>query len=195
MQNPEHPGFGRQPIQHRVFPTYKGKPVNDDELVFNTQSGSQWDGFRHWGLPDSQLFWDGQHQSEIISDNPGPKNSLHWWAERGIVGRGVLLDYRYISLYLTKANDSAWAVKNGNHYAACEAPAHRISTADLEKVAKDQGVELKMGDILFIRTGYIEWYNNSDNEERVRVAKKYPPDIAGIEQTEESVRWLWYYLN
>jgi hypothetical protein len=39
MQNPEYPGFGRQPIQHRVFPTYKGKPVNDDELVFNTQSG------------------------------------------------------------------------------------------------------------------------------------------------------------
>lgn len=40
MQNPEYPGFGRQPIQHRVFPTYKGKPVNDDELVFNTQSGT-----------------------------------------------------------------------------------------------------------------------------------------------------------
>ena len=39
MQNPEYPGFGRQHIQHRVFPTYKGKPVNDDELVFNTQSG------------------------------------------------------------------------------------------------------------------------------------------------------------
>jgi hypothetical protein len=39
MQNPEYPGFGRSPIQHRVFPTYKGKPVNDDELVFNTQSG------------------------------------------------------------------------------------------------------------------------------------------------------------
>jgi hypothetical protein len=98
MQNPEYPGFGRQPIQHRVFPTYKGKPVNDDELVFNTQSGSQWDGFRHWGLPDSQLFWNGQHQSEIISENPGPKNSLHFWAERGIVGRGVLLDYRYVLL-------------------------------------------------------------------------------------------------
>jgi len=86
----------------------------------------------------------------------------------------------------------AWCLKNGNDYKVCEAPAHRISTADLDKVAKDQGVELRIGDILFLRTGYIEWYNNSDTEERVRVAKKYPPDIAGIEQTEESVRWLWY---
>jgi Putative cyclase len=89
-------------------------------------------------------------------------------------------------------DDSSWAVKNGNNYKACEGPAHRISTADLDKVAKDQGVELRIGDILFLRTGYTEWYNNSDTEERVRVAKQYPPDIAGIEQTEESVRWLWY---
>jgi hypothetical protein len=58
-------------------------------------TGSQWDGFRHWGLPDSQLFWNGQHQSEIIGDNINYRNSLHVWAERGIVGRGVLLDYRY----------------------------------------------------------------------------------------------------
>ena len=88
----------------------------------------------------------------------------------------------------------AWCLKNGNDYKVCEAPAHRISTADLDKVAKSQGVELRTGDILFLRTGYIEWYNNSDTKERVRVAKKYPPDIAGIEQTEESVRWLWYDL-
>jgi hypothetical protein len=39
LQNPEYPGFGREPIKHREFPTYKGKPVNDDELTFNTQSG------------------------------------------------------------------------------------------------------------------------------------------------------------
>jgi len=152
--------------------------------------GSQWDGFRHWGLPDTQLFWNGQHQSEIIEDSNSSRNSLHYWAERGIVGRGVLLDYRY-GLNRVRINHSAWCVKNGNNYKACEAPAHRISTADLDKVAKDQGVELRMGDILFLRTGYTEWYNNSDTEERVRVAKQYPPDIAGIEQTEESVRWLW----
>ena len=92
----------------------------------------------------------------------------------------MLLDYR------------AWAVKNGNNYEPCRAPAHRISAADLEKVVKDQGVELRVGDILFVRTGYTEWYNTSDTEERVRVAKQYPPDIVGIEQTEASLRWLWY---
>jgi Putative cyclase len=152
--------------------------------------GSQWDGFRHWGLPDSQLFWNGQHQSEIVEGKEKYRNSLHTWAERGIVGRGVLLDYRYLPISFP--DDSSWALKNGNKYGPCSAPAHRISTADLDKVAKEQGVELRLGDILFLRTGYTEWYNTSDTEERVRVAKQYPPDIVGIEQTDESVRWLWY---
>jgi len=87
---------------------------------------------------------------------------------------------------------SSWAVKTGSNYHACKAPAHRISAADLDKVAKEQGVELRMGDILFLRTGYTEWYNTSDTEEHIRVAKQYPPDIVGIDQTEESIRWLWY---
>jgi Putative cyclase len=80
----------------------------------------------------------------------------------------------------------------GNRYQPCSAPAHRISTADLDKVAKSQDVELRVGDILFVRTGYTEWYNTSDKEEQIRVAKQYPPDIVGIEQTEDSIRWLWY---
>jgi hypothetical protein len=128
-----------------------------------------------------------------VGGKPTIQNSLHIWAERGIVGRGVLLDYRYAQVVREiESNRRSWALKNGTTYDACRAPAHRISAAKLDQVAKDQGVELRMGDILFLRTGYIEWYNNSDMEERVRVAKQYPPDIVGIEQTEESIRWLWY---
>ena len=116
----------------------------------------------------------------VLTPPPRQNQYLYLLQLGGLRLSKIVTDYR------------AWCVKNGNDYKVCEAPAHRISTADLDKVAKDQGVELRTGDILFLRTGYIEWYNNSDTEERVRVAKKYPPDIAGIEQTEESVRWLWY---
>ena len=38
------PGFGRKPLEHRPF-HLKPFTANDDELSFNTQSGSQWDGF------------------------------------------------------------------------------------------------------------------------------------------------------
>ena len=48
LDKPSHPSFNRAPFQH----TIKNKAprcVYDDILTFNTQSSSQWDGFRHYG--------------------------------------------------------------------------------------------------------------------------------------------------
>lgn len=43
-----YPNFKRQPVEHKII--NKGpRIVNDDVLTFNTQSSSQWDGFRHYG--------------------------------------------------------------------------------------------------------------------------------------------------
>jgi hypothetical protein len=42
------PAFGRQPFHQKIY--HKApRTVNDDILTFNTQSSSQWDGFRHFG--------------------------------------------------------------------------------------------------------------------------------------------------
>lgn len=43
------PAFGRQSFEHKIVPKTP-RFVNDDVLVLNTQSSSQWDGFRHYGI-------------------------------------------------------------------------------------------------------------------------------------------------
>ena len=51
LNKPSYPSYGRDPYIHEI--KQKGGPdrvVNDDILTFNTQSSSQWDGFRHYGL-------------------------------------------------------------------------------------------------------------------------------------------------
>lgn len=39
----------RGPFHHEIR-SKTPRPSNDDVLTFNTQSASQWDGFRHYGL-------------------------------------------------------------------------------------------------------------------------------------------------
>jgi hypothetical protein len=49
LNKPSHPTFERQrfhhEILHRAGPTF----MNDDAVHMNTQSSTQWDGFRHYG--------------------------------------------------------------------------------------------------------------------------------------------------
>ena len=50
LNKPSYPSYGREPFRHEI--RQRGGPdrvVNDDLLTFNTQSSSQWDGFRHYG--------------------------------------------------------------------------------------------------------------------------------------------------
>lgn len=48
LDQPKIPCFGRVPFEQKIH--HKApRTVNDDILTFNTQSSSQWDGFRHFG--------------------------------------------------------------------------------------------------------------------------------------------------
>lgn len=44
MDNVRKPGFGRKPLEHKIFDLAPFK-AHDDEIHINTQAGSQWDGF------------------------------------------------------------------------------------------------------------------------------------------------------
>lgn len=43
---PETPAFDREVFQHNIKPLLEGIAY-DDTYTMNTQSGTQWDGFRH----------------------------------------------------------------------------------------------------------------------------------------------------
>lgn len=62
--------------------------------------------------------------------------------EQGIVGRGVLLDYY------------SWRLAQDHiPYEAYET--RSIPLAHLKATAKAQGTEIKFGDVLFVRSGYL----------------------------------------
>jgi hypothetical protein len=55
LNSQSYPSYGRVPFKHQFINKAKGpelRVVNDDILTFNTQSSTQWDGFRHYGLFD-----------------------------------------------------------------------------------------------------------------------------------------------
>ncbi|KND86854.1 hypothetical protein TOPH_08519 [Tolypocladium ophioglossoides CBS 100239] len=168
------PCFGRRPLVH----TLKEKApriVNDDELTFNTQSSSQWDGFRHFGFQKEKMFFNGKTQNDL---NTTTVNGIQAWVEKGgIVGRGVLLDY------------AAWADAKGIEVEPFETVSIPVST--LKEVAASQGTTFREGDILFIRSGWNRAYAALSEDGRQTLANHQVPPAIGIESSEETLRWLW----
>lgn len=80
-----------------------------------------------------------------------------------------------------------WAKDKGLDHPVIERTA--ISTADIEEVARWQGVELRPADILIIRTGWIEWYNQASDQERSKGSTG--DQHIGLEGNEQTVKWLW----
>lgn len=183
LSEPSPPFFGRRPIEHKIKSI--GNGAFDDETTINTQSSSQWDGFRHFADPKSGCFYNGIVSEEIEGndelDEGGPERSrrlgIDAWARHGIAGRGVLLD-----VY-------SWAQKNGPYDPFTE---HLITAADLKACAKAQGVTLQTGDIILIRTGWIVKYNTLTKEEKEDRSKwdVMKHQYAGLEASDDMKDFL-----
>ncbi|EKJ75878.1 hypothetical protein FPSE_04058 [Fusarium pseudograminearum CS3096] len=168
------PCFGRVPFKHEIT-TKTPRAVNDDTLTFNTQSSSQWDGFRHYAYQKEKLWFNGKTLDELLSSDV---NGIHAWVDRGgIVGRGVLLDY------------ASWADKNNVPLTPFETKSITVTT--LKEVAQSQGTTIQQGDILFIRTGWVRAYEKLSDDECKTLADYKVPPAHGIESSEETLRWLW----
>ncbi len=104
----------------------------DDYVFMPLQAGSQWDAFGH-------VWYDGQlyngFPESAISPHGAKRCSIEAFAN-GIVGRGVLLD-------LARSKGVDWL--DGGYV---------ITPEDLDRAADSQGVELRPGDVLLVRTGW-----------------------------------------
>lgn len=81
----------RQPFAHTMLdrdPEHRRGYVNDDAVAFNTQSGSQIDGFRHVGHRKTGVYYNGlKHEEFTISPaearekglEPFTRNGVHAW--------------------------------------------------------------------------------------------------------------------
>ncbi|KAF9056898.1 hypothetical protein BDP27DRAFT_627992 [Rhodocollybia butyracea] len=187
---PSKPLFGRKNPEINMI--HKApRVVRDDEIHINTQSGTQWDGLRHFALQEHGVFYNNTpHESMItgivpihdpkVIDPDMARIGIQNWANHGICGRGVLLD---MVKYYTAGNPPKELP-----YDPCTT--HALTVAELEACAKSQGVTFRQGDILLLRVGFIRKYTNATQEERDSLSGK-PETLAGIEQSEDMKRFLW----
>ncbi|KAJ5127157.1 cyclase [Penicillium atrosanguineum] len=104
LNMPEKPAADREVFQHAIK-TLIPDIAFDDTYTLNTQSSTQWDGFRHCAHFQTKLFYNGASSSDFVGDASNLRCSIHHWANHGIAGRGILLDYRYYALTHNKPYD------------------------------------------------------------------------------------------
>ncbi|KAF2135010.1 hypothetical protein P153DRAFT_362711 [Dothidotthia symphoricarpi CBS 119687] len=179
LNKPSHPSFGRPSfgwkIENRCHPDGRKRTVNDDELHINTQSSSQWDGFRHYGYQQAKRYYGGRSQADVEgSEVIGIDRVAH---SGGITARGVILDY------------PRWLEKKGKDKVDALA-ANCINVATLKDMLQDTGVQPRDGDLLLVRTGFTKHYDALDEQGRKDLATK-PPNFLGVESSKAVAQLIW----
>ena len=172
MALPDPPLFGRGKFEHEVTGTGTG---HDDVLHgWNTQSSSQWDGFRH-------IRNHAAHASEPGTGHfggvPDELHGIHHWARRGIAGRAVLADI------------ARWREAIGRPLRYDESDP--IDPGEITECLAVQGTELAEGDVLLVRTGWVEWYQRQPSDVRARLGDVGELKTPGFASGEELARTLW----
>lgn len=153
LELPGPPLFRRAAFRHVVL----GEGFGHDDMLesWNTQSSSQWDGFRHVGNPDHG-FYNG-----VADEDHG----MHHWARRGIAGRAVVVDIgRRRELRYDEADP--------------------ITADELVACIDQQGTPFEPGDVMLIRTGWVGWYRRLDAEQRAALVENLAcPGLQPAEET------------
>ena len=170
--------FSPPVARHRHKPRHTmfcNSPNHRDDYIdhFYPQGTTQIDSLRHFRHGDYG-FYNGVRDEDVV---PGsPTLGVNRFAERGIVGRGVLID---IERYLSQGG------RKLDHRAGEAFP-----VSLLDDVAAAQGVRFMPGDILLMRTGWLAFYFNEMTEGE-RVLLPTALKSTGLLQSRETVAWLW----
>ena len=175
IDEPNPPLYGRGAVKVTLL---EGPSGRDDYLDnFYPQASSQWDSLRHI-LHPREGFYNGTPREEIVSG--GGRLGIENMANRGIAGRGVLLD---VARYLEGRGE-------GLDYTTSAV----IDRVTLEACRKAQDVEIRTGDVLLVRTGWLHWYLNEATPEQKRtMAGEAMTQLKapGIGPDEEMAEYLW----
>jgi kynurenine formamidase len=170
LTEPDPPLFGREPVQHSIYAIDRNT-LDDRVDAFFPQASSQWDGLRHVRAREFGYFGGVE-----IEPQPGPGAlGIEHWAEHGIVGTGVLLDI----VRLRAEQGVAYDPLGGE----------ALTEDDLQAAAAAQGVEIDAGDIVCLRTGWIEAYRQLPPPRRAEVSAH--PRISGLSGSEGVARYIW----
>jgi hypothetical protein len=166
----------RSPFGHTIL---MGSHGRDDRLDgFFPQFSSQWDGLRHVRYRQHG-FWGGRQDEAVDS---GGELGIEHWSRRGVVTRGVLIDIK------------GFRERRGTALVPNER--HPLTPGALDEVLAAQGSVLRQGDVIVVRTGWLEWYLSLTHDERVPLRGSVgqgPRALAcpGLDAHQETAEWLW----
>lgn len=177
-----HEGAHRRrmaPTPTLVAEDHPGRVTRDDKLDgFWLQASTQWDGLSHFA-DATQGFYNNAPLSAIVHGE-GSRNGIDKALAHGIAGRCVLADLaRYFA-----GIGREWGPLGG----------HRASAEDVAACLAAQGVALRSGDILLIRTGWLEAFRAApdiDARDLLVRGKDFVRDYSGVSGGEDMWRFLW----
>ncbi|KAI1449718.1 hypothetical protein F5Y02DRAFT_369594 [Annulohypoxylon stygium] len=183
--------FFSRAVLHQQLIRKDPRVINDDVWTFNTQVSSQWDGLRHFAYQREGLFYNGVTQSDIhdCTSPDGSRstvNGIHAWTEKGIVGRGILVDYH------------SWRQSQPASSASASYDAFTTSSiplSDLQACLASQGTVPRFGDILFIRSGFHASLATKPSSFLASHRTIVPHPFGGVERSPEMLRWIWDHFS
>ncbi|MCU1457046.1 MAG: hypothetical protein JWL73_1138 [Actinomycetia bacterium] len=175
IDQPSPPLFGREPLRHEVF-AISANVLDDYVDGLYLQGSTQWDALAHCSHGQAG-FYNGFGLDDVRAGRLG----IDTIAERGVVARGVLVD-------AARYRDSVGRPVD-------PLSGDLISVDDLTHALADQDSELRSGDVLCVRTGWMAWYLGLDDDGR-QAASDISRDhdrhrLPGIGPGPELAEWLW----
>jgi hypothetical protein len=165
------PAGTRPATRHEIF---ANNPNHRDDWLdsFYLQSTSQIDGLRHMRHPRYGFY--GAVPDEAVAVGT-PALGIQLVAEKGIAGRGVLLD---LGRYFQKIGDPIDLSTN-----------RMFTPQDLDAAAADAGVAFRPGDILLIRLGWVPFFLGLPIDQRPKGRGR--SGNPGLIQSEAMLEWIW----
>ena len=171
LNEPNPPPGDRQIYRHHIVrPT---RNTQDDWLDgFYLSASTQLDGLRQVQAREFG-FYNG-----VKPEDAGPEGArlgIEHWATFGIMTRGVLVDVEH------------WVKTNGGTVSPGEA--FTVTPPMLQEVLDSQKVTIRKGDVLLIRTGYLEAFRAATAQEQSRW--DYRAGCPGLAGSEDMAEWFW----
>ena len=163
----------RQPYRHTHF--HVNRNIRD-EVIDNLYPGysSHMDGLRHYRFREFG-YYGGREEDALAGGDLG----IDHLARHCIVGRGVLVD---IAAYMSRQGRPL------NYWESFS-----VDPALLQEILASQKIALEGGDILLLRTGWLNWFLNLPPEEQGKLGD--PVDNAfvspGLSPLPDMVAFLW----
>ncbi|KAJ6543550.1 hypothetical protein DFH09DRAFT_1173341 [Mycena vulgaris] len=176
----------RRPLIHAIQP-FSG--YQDDIITLNTQISTQCDGLRHFPYSTNgdqstyQFYNDLITFDEIMAPGGSSTLGIQNAAQKGVAGRGVLLDW------------AGWMESKNSSFDVFTATT--ISSVELDAVATWQGLDpasfTKPGDFLIVRTGFTKQYIALSAHDQAILPFREGADaqFLGVEASDATLRWLW----